>query len=169
MTAGMACALIVLSVALASCGRSSTELASEQVADAVQPAPRDLSTPESAVRSYLDWVSFAYRMANSEIPTATMTPEESVRIDSYIELNRQQGQGIDQVLESFNATTTTTVDGLALVVARESWRYRYFSLDTLKYAGDSLTASYETTYALVQSPAGWLVDHVEATADSEVR
>src|SRR5574340_859099 len=92
-------ALLVLATA-GGCSDPSGQRAGS-VGDAVQPAPQDLSTPESAVRSYLDWVSFAYRMANSDIPTATMTPEEGVRVDSYIQLNRTEGKGIEQSLTAF--------------------------------------------------------------------
>ena len=141
----------------------------ERVADPVQPAPWDLSTPETAVRSYLDWVSFSYRMANSEIPTATMTPEEGVRVDSYIQLNRIEGKGIEQTLEGIEIVEVSEEASAATVTARESWRYRYFSLETLEYVSESLAASYETTYALVTAPGGWLVDRVEATSSGDVK
>lgn len=139
------------------------------VGDAVQPAPWSLSTPEVAVRSYLDWVSFSYRMANSEIPTATMTPEEGVRVDSYIQLNRIEGKGIEQTLEDIEMMVVSEEASSAVVTASESWRYRYFSLDTLEYVSELLVASYETTYTLVATPGGWLVDRVEATASDEVQ
>lgn len=141
----------------------------DSVGEALQPAPWDLTTPESAVRSYLDWVSFSYRMANSEIPTATMTPEEGVRVDSYIQLNRIDGKGIEQSLESFEITSVSQETTTAVVTAREAWRYRYFSLETLKYVSEELKASYETTYALVAQSGAWLVDGVEATPEGEVK
>ncbi|MRS12128.1 MAG: hypothetical protein EG823_03535 [Actinobacteria bacterium] len=140
-----------------------------KVGEAVAPAQWDLSTPESAVRSYLDWVSFSYRMANSDIPSATMTPEEGVRVDSYIQLNRMEGKGIEQFLESFEVVSVTEEASSAVLVSREAWRYRYFSLESLKYLTDGLTASYDATYTLVAEPQGWLVDKVEATAEDEVQ
>lgn len=143
--------------------------AAETVAEAVAPSPWDLSTPESAVRSYLDWVTFSYRMANSEIPTATMTPEEGVRVDSYIQLNKQSDRGIAQDLESFKVTGVTQETSAAVLTAQESWSYRYFSLSTLKYLSDPLAASYDSTYTLVADPRGWLVDKVEVTPNGEVK
>lgn len=139
------------------------------VGEAVTPAPWDLATPESAVGSYLEWVSFAYRMADSDIPTATMTPEEAVRVDSYIQLNRMEGKGIEQSLDSFEVTSVLEEPASAILTARESWRYRYFSLETLAYLTGEYAASYDTTYTLVPGPDGWLVDTVEATPDAEVK
>ena len=133
-------------------------------ADPVEPAPWDLATPESSVRSYLDWVSFSYRMANSEIPTATMTPGELVRVDSYIQLNRIDGKGLEQSLDSIEFTSTSEEATTAVLTARESWTYRYFSLETLAYLTELTQESYETTYTLVKGAPGWLVDTVEARA-----
>lgn len=164
--------LVVASVALAcaaaayGCGASEP---AEPVGDAVQPAPWDLSTPELAVRSYLDWVSFSYRMANSDIPTATMTPDEGVRVDSYIQLNRIDGKGIEQSLEDFSVVSVSEESSSAVVVARESWRYRYFSLDTLEYVSEPYVASYDTTYTLLAGATGWVVDRVEAAPEGEIQ
>lgn len=141
----------------------------ELVGDPIQPAPRDLSAPELAVRSCLDWVSLSYRMANSDIPTATMTPEEGVRVDSYIQLNRIDGKGIEQTLEAFDVVSVSEEAWSAVVTARESWRYRCFSLETLEYVSEMHTASYDTTYTLVPGEGGWVVDAVEATAEGEVQ
>lgn len=168
LTAGLVLAIAFASGAAATGGCSSTPSLGT-VGEAVAPAQWDLATPESAVRSYLDWVTFSYRMANSEIPTATMTAEESVRVDSYIQLNRIEGQGIEQFLDLFEITSISQETSTAVVTARESWRYRYFSLDTLAYLTEEYTASYDTTYTLLAKPEGWLVDRVEATPDAEVR
>lgn len=165
---GMALAALAM-LLVASVGGCKSEPSLGTVGEAVAPAPWDLSTPESAVRSYLDWVSFSYRMANSDIPTATMTPEEGVRVDSYIQLNRMEGRGIEQFLDRFEITAVSQETSAAVVAARESWRYRYFSLETLEYLTEEYTASYDTTYTLVARPEGWLVDRVEATPDAEVK
>lgn len=165
---GMALAALAM-LLVASVGGCKSGPSLGTVGEAVAPAPWDLSTPESAVRSYLDWVSFSYRMANSDIPTATMTPEEGVRVDSYIQLNRMEGRGIEQFLDRFEITAVSQETSAAVVAARESWRYRYFSLETLEYLTEEYTASYDTTYTLVARPEGWLVDRVEATPDAEVK
>jgi hypothetical protein len=129
------------------------------------PARWDLSTPRSAVRSYLDWTSFAYRMANSEIASVPADPYELVRVDSYIELNRQQGEkGIDQTLTAFRVVRESKEGTQVLVVAREEWRYRYFSLKNLAIVGPERAVSYDTTYTLLRDPAfGWRVRAVQAT------
>jgi hypothetical protein len=156
---------VLLGLAAFGCGGGQP---AELVGEAVQPTPWDLSTPELAVRSYLDWVSFSYRMANSEIPTATMTPEEGVRVDSYIQLNRMEGNGIEQFLETFEVVSVSEEASSAVLTARESWRYRYFSLETLEYVSEEFRASYATTYTLVPGADGWVVDAVEAAAEGEI-
>jgi hypothetical protein len=156
---------VLLGLAAFGCGGGQP---AELVGEAVQPTPWDLSTPELAVRSYLDWVSFSYRMANSEIPTATMTPEEGVRVDSYIQLNRMEGNGIEQFLETFEVVSVSEEASSAVLTARESWRYRYFSLETLEYVSEEFRASYDTTYTLVPGADGWVVDAVEAAAEGEI-
>lgn len=157
----------VFAAALAGC--RTEDPAPSKVGEAVPPVPWNLADPESAVRSYLDWVAFSYRMANSEIPTATMTAGEAVRVDAYIQLNRIEGKGIEQSLDSFELTSKSLEASSAVVTTRESWRYRYFSLDTLAYLSEELTASYETTYTLMMGTAGWLVDRVEASSEEEVQ
>lgn len=159
---------VVVAAVLALPGCSGEPAITGTAADPVVPAAWDLSTPESAVRSYLDWVSFSYRMANSDIPTATMTPAESVRIDAYIQLNRMDGRGLEQALTGFEVTSVSEEETSAVLTARETWDYRYFALDGLAYLTSPLQASYETTYTLLAGPDGWLVDRVEARSLGEV-
>jgi len=169
LVGGVLLAAIMLGVA--ACSPRSTDAAGPGgmgvAADPVEPAPWDLTAPEAAVRSYLEWVSFSYRMANSEIPTATMTPAELVRIDAYIQLNRTEGKGLEQTLESIETAVASEDATRAVVTAHETWAYRYFSLETLKYLTDTVRESYEATYSLVRQPAGWLVDSVEASVSAE--
>lgn len=163
-----ALACVALAAALALAGCSGDSAVTGTVAEPVVPAEWNLSTPESAVRSYLDWVSLSYRMANSEIPTATMTPAESVRIDAYIQLNRMDGRGLEQALTGFVVTSVSEEATSAVLTARETWDYRYFALEGLGYLTSPLQASYETTYTLLAGPDGWLVDRVEARPLGEV-
>jgi len=126
------------------------------------PAP-DLSTPASAVRSYLDWVTLAYRLANPSLVQEVCTPAEAVRVDAYVELNRQEGQAIEQHLEVFEVRETRTMETTAAVVTYEEWRYRYFTLDAVEYVGRQLEASYDATYTVLRLGDGrWRVDAVEA-------
>ncbi len=164
LVAAVALGLLVGLAGLAGCSRAATGDPDNDVVvpDRVIPADPDLSAPEPAVRSYLEWVSFAYRMANSDIPTATMTPWQAVRIDAYIELNRQNGEGIDQELLAFVVRSSSEDATSAVVAADERWRFRYFGLNTLRYTSDPLEVSYETTYTLTLVGDRWLVDQVEA-------
>lgn len=138
------------------------------VGDPVMPPPADHATPEAATRSYLEWVSFAYRMANSEIATPVMTAEEWVAVDAYVQLNRQEGRAIEQSLVSFEVRSQSAETTSAVLAAREEWLYRYFSVDTFEYQSEPIRASYETTYTLVQEPRGWIVADVEATPLTEL-
>jgi len=138
---------------------------------ASRPAPWDLTTPEKAVRSYLEWVSYSYRMANSDLSTPTMEPTETVRVDSYIQLNKEKGQGIEQKLVSFKVTGADVRGSLATLKAREDWTYRYFDLnDPTKYLSPQYAAQYDTTFSLVKGKDGlWRVDKVDAKPLGEVK
>jgi len=173
--------LLVLAVAAGGCGTATQVDTSHDVPSGVNPDPEegpglyvvppepDLSTPGSAVTSYLDWVSFAYRIANSDVATQTFTPFEEVRVDAYIELNRQENQAIEQTITVLEVREASTREPTATVSAHEEWRYRYFTLDTIEWIGDENEIAYETTYTVVLQPDGrWLVDSVEATPLSEV-
>jgi hypothetical protein len=137
--------------------------------EAVVPAPPDLSAPVPAVRSYLAWAGFSYRMANSEISSRTMGPYEGVRVDSYIQLNREKNQGMEQELTAFTPVEATRSETSALVTASEAWRYRYFSLDKRRYLTPWYAASYEATYSVIATQGVWLVESVEATALTPVK
>ncbi|MBU4555737.1 MAG: hypothetical protein KJ747_02560 [Actinobacteria bacterium] len=133
------------------------------------PAEYDLSTPESAVRSYLAAISFAYRTGNSEAASATMTAWEGVRVDSYIELNRQQSRGIEQTLTAFEVLESSGEEPTMTVTADEAWAYRYFALADGSYQSEELTAAYRSQYTVVNSGGIWLVDKVQVTPAGEVK
>lgn len=137
--------------------------------DIQSPAAPDLTSAEGSVRSYLNWLSYSYQLANSEVASATMTPFEWVRVDAYIELNRQQDRGIEQALDVFELVGSVVQEPTATVSAREAWIYRYFSLSSQEYISDSLFTSYDTTYTVVhQADGAWLVDRVDAVPRAEV-
>lgn len=133
------------------------------------PAEMDLSTPESAVRSYLAAISFAYRTGNSEDASAAMTPYEGVRVDSYIQLNVQEGRAIEQTLTAFDVLEASGEEPTVTVSADESWVYRYFSLSDGSYESEELTAAYRTQYTVVKTGGIWQVDKVQVTPDGEVK
>lgn len=139
------------------------------------PTPPVLDSPEEAVRSYLEWVSFAFRTARPEVAAATMTEAEQVRVDAYCQYNIQnKGSLLDQELKkisfgkpSGNSTTMT-------VSAREEWSYAYVSISEPgkkpgKVIAGPFTARYDSLYTLVKGKAGWVVDSVKPTALGEVK
>lgn len=135
------------------------------------PAKADLTTPDKAVESYLRWVTFSYRMMNSDLSSATMEPTETVRVDSYVQLMRQSNKGIDQTLTSFKVTFREVNGNRASIRANETWRYAYFSSsDPMKAVSPLYSAEYVTIYRLVRGKDGlWRVDQVEATPKGAVK
>jgi hypothetical protein len=136
-----------------------------------KPEPPVLSTPESAVRSYLDWVSYAYRIGQSEVALPTISNYEEVRVDSYIQLNIQTYRLIDQTLDSITFGESSVDTSSAVVTAKENWTYRYVSIEEAgKTVEGPYSAVYETTYNLVKSENGdWVVDSVDAEAQGTVK
>lgn len=133
------------------------------------PAP-DLSTPESSVRAYLDWTSYAHRMANSEVASDAMTVWWGVHVDSYIEKMRQEeNKGIDQRLERLDVRSSSVEDTGAVVTASEDWTYRYFSLADQTYLTERHSITYDTTYTLTLEGGRWLVSDVKAEARGELK
>jgi hypothetical protein len=134
-----------------------------QATIAARPKPWVLTTPESAVRSYLAWTSYAYRIGQSSFATATMSSYEEVRVDSYVQYNIQKKRLIDQTLSSITFGTPNIEGTRAIVPAKEQWTYRYVSIDTgNKTLAGPYSASYDTTYTVVKSGKGWVVDSVKA-------
>lgn len=138
------------------------------------PPPMTRRGPEQAVYSYLLWISFAYRILNSAVASPTYSIWEEVRVDSYVEYNRQQGRAIDQRLLSFKLKEKPKISGdaTATVVAEERWKYRYISLKTKQYSSPWYDVTYDTTYTVVRDKergGAWVVDKVQAAARGEVK
>jgi hypothetical protein len=134
------------------------------------PPPWSLKNPENAVVSYLYWISFAYRVANSRVASQTYTPYEEVHVDSYIQYNLQEGRAIEQAPTVLRLTTVSATENTATVRAHEEWTYRYISTKTRTYTTAPLAAAYESTYTVVKGEDGlWRVDSVEASATTPVK
>ena len=102
------------------------------------PAPADVTTPESAVSAYLDWTSYAYALGNSEVASNTMGANEEVRVNSYVQLNKEKQRRISQVLVSFKTRSASVEGTRATLVAAEVWKYRYLSADGAKAITDDV-------------------------------
>ncbi len=151
-------------------GSGSGDLAGDTRAPVTEPAPPDLGDPESAVRSYLEWISFAYVRMDAGVAAHAMSVFEEVRVDSYIQRNLQeQARGIHQVPVDAAYRLVSLEETSAVVAGSESWVYRYFDVRTRDYTSGVLEASYDVTYTVVvEEGKGWVVDRVEATPRGEV-
>ncbi len=168
----LVCVAALVCIAVASgCSAPAPDTSGQTIASSTEPDAADLSTPASAVRSYLDWISYAYRIGVSDVASHTMTPEESVRVDSYVQYNLQErSRRIDQRLIRFDARPASVEGTRAVLGAREEWEYRYLSADGQTVLTDNYGASYDTTYTVVRTPDGvWVVDSVEAAPRGEVQ
>jgi len=165
-----ACALLGATLLLGCTRPSAPEPTTALPLATTEPAPADLATPEAAVRSYLDWISYAYRIAVSDVASHTMTPEEGVRVDSYVQFNLQQrSRRINQQIVEFKLRNQSAETSRATLAATEKWQYGYLSPGGERSTSPTYTTSYETTYTLVKVPAGWVVDSVEAKPLEEVK
>ncbi|MDY0340441.1 MAG: hypothetical protein RBS17_04440 [Coriobacteriia bacterium] len=132
---------------------------------ASQPEGMDLSTPEAAVRAYLDWSSYAYRTAQSRVALPTMSTNQEVRVDSYIQYNIQQGRLLDQALTSITFGEQREDAERVHVPVKESWSYTYVSTESeADIVSGPHEVSYEATYTVIPQGDDWVVDEVKATA-----
>jgi len=139
---------------------------------ASKPKPWNLASPESAVRSYLDWTSYAFRIATSAVSAPTMTADEGVRVDSYVQYNLEKSRILDQNLISISFGTPSVAGTTTLVPTKETWSYRYISIKTASQViGGPYAASYDATYTVVRSGKGnnWAVSKVAAKALGTVK
>lgn len=138
----------------------------------VQPPPPMLREPRVAVYSYLVWITYAYRILNSDVATHAFSPYEEVRVNSYVQYNMQEGRAIDQELVKLDFKGKPhTGESTATVAATEQWKYRYIDIRSGLYKGNWLSATYDSTYTVYYDPArkGWLVDSVKATPRGTVK
>jgi len=134
-----------------------------------QPPPPALKDPRTAAYSYLLWISYAYRVLNSDVASKTFDPYEEVRVNSYVMYNLQEGRAIDQRLLEAKLKDSESKGDTATVSFREEWVYRYISTKTGKYTTPAMNASYDTTYTVVKIKNDWVVHSVEATSSAPVK
>jgi len=177
--AGMALACVAFAIPLLLSGctaseptapPSGQEPAEEQPTEQfMPPGNTDLSTPEYAVRTYLDWISHAYRISDSQVAWDYMTSWEFVRVDAYLQKNVSEGRGIAQRLDVFEITQASGSETTQSVDTYEEWTYRYFGPDG-QYISEELTATFTNRYTVVRDAGRdvWLVDKVYAVPKGEV-
>jgi hypothetical protein len=130
-----------------------------------------LTSPQSAVRSYLDWTTYAYRVGQAVVASQTMSPDEGVRVDSYIQYNIEQKRLLDEKLTALTFGKPSVGATRTVVPAKEVWTYSYLSIDKgNNTVGGPYTISYDTSYTVIKSKAGtWVVDSVKATPHGTVK
>lgn len=160
LPAVLVCALI------AGCGGSQTPATSTTAASVPS---FDQSTPQAGVRAYLDAISFAYRTGASDVASQTMSGAELVRVDAYIELNRQQGRSIEQTLTDIEFGQLKGTEPTLTVGATEDWVYRYVPVGGSATGTQELSASYTTEYTVILDDGKWKVDSVKVTPQGAVK
>jgi len=126
-----------------------------QEALASSPHAWVLTTPQSAVRSFLDWTSYAYRIATSDVATPTMGANQEVRVDSYVQYNLEKQRLLDESLTSITIGSPTAESTHTVVPTHAEWTYSYLSIDTgNKVIGGPYSASYDVTYTVVKTAKG---------------
>lgn len=138
---------------------------------ASEPEAPDLSTPEAAVRSYIDWTSYSYRIAQSQAALPTMSTYQEVHVDSYIQYNIQKSRLLDQTILTLEFGDITVDGDTATVPVKETWEYSYVSIEEAgKVISGPYEIEYDAVYTLLKSDSGdWVVDSVDATALGEVQ
>ncbi len=127
------------------------------------PTAPVLDTPESAVRSYLDWISYGYRTAQPGFSKPTMSEAEMVRVDAYNEYLIQKDRLINQTLDSVTFGEVKITGAAATLSTDEEWTYWYVSItDPTNILEGPKKAAYSATYKLLKTDAGWVVDSVDA-------
>ncbi len=131
-----------------------------------EPPPPMLRDPQTAVYSYMLWISYAYRTLNSQITTQAYDPFQEVRVSAYVDYNRQEKQALDQRILVAKVKSTESVGNTATVAMHEEWAYRYIDITTGKYKTPVTRVTYESTYTVVKQADNWLVNSVEASRTS---
>lgn len=150
------------SVSYGMAGAPKDVVVSREAIESTPTAPV-LDTPESAVRSYLDWISYGYRTAQPGFSKPTMSEAEMVRVDAYNEYNIQKDRLINQTLDSITFGEATITGSSATVSTDEEWTYWYVSItEPGKILEGPMKAEYSAVYNLLKTDTGWVVDSIDA-------
>jgi len=134
-----------------------------------RPAPPLLDTPENSVRSYLEWISYAYYTGNTDEAAAAMDIYELPRIDAYIAKLTQDNLRINQQLITLDFVSVQSQEATATVRTHEEWSYNYMNLEDLTW-DETILATYENTYTVVRHDDElWYVFSVDVRTSTGVR
>ena len=152
-------------------GGESVEVHVSKAAIDTVPNPPVLTTPKSAVKSYLDWTSYAYRVGQSRFATPTASAKEMVRVDALAQYYIQKKRFMDGTLLSITFGKESAGPTSTILPAKEEWTYKYLSTESgNKVVGGPYNASYDTTYTVAKNKKGdWVVDLVQAKAKGPVK
>lgn len=164
----------VLALGVSGCANGAQTVDDKPAASApstptVPPVP-NLTSPKAAVESYTDWISYAYRIARSDVATHAFSLYEEVRVNSYIQMNKTEEQrAIEQRLVDSSYRVVSQEATRATVAGSEDWIYRYINIEDGQYSGPEHKASYDVTYTvIIEKPKGWVVDKVVVQARGDV-
>lgn len=159
----------VLATSISGCARarhapSTPETPTEATSGALPPIQAveriPSSTPKQAVTAYLSAIPEAYFSLEVTAVAPFVTERQEVREDSYIELNRQEGKALEMTLLSYRVLEAPepSDDGTSAVVRTdETWRWRYWDVQTRKPSTGWATTTYRMEYSVERHGSGWLV------------
>jgi len=150
--------LLLVSLALLACGQNGPR---EMAAEIPMPTEMRQATPEEAVETYLEWLTFAYRYADSEVATPTMTADMAQRVSYYITMNLSADRVLNQRLDSFEIVEVENQNEIALVKTKEAWTFNYLSPQTGEF-GDDFEVTYSVRYTVIVINGMWRVQNVAA-------
>ena len=153
----LACSLLLATVMLSAC----TDTPRDLNAEVPIPLEMNQTTPEEAIRTYLEWLTYSYRHMKSDVATQTMTPDLARRVEYYITMNAAQNQALNQRLDSLEFIDTEIHGEVATVETREAWTFNYLALDTGTF-GDPVVAHYKVIYTVLLIDGVWRVQSANA-------
>jgi len=128
----------------------------------VKPRPADLSSPESAARSYADWAAYALAVGDADTAKATMTDVAAKllqrQIDSGKQLNFQQ---LKRLLDFSVSSRTDEKNARVALTVKETWQSSRAPLSPRLTSRDAgTTEELRVVYRLKKGDNGWQVDRV---------
>jgi len=137
----------------------------------VKPRPADLSSPESAARSYADWAAYALAVGDARSAKATMTEGAATllqrQIDSGKQLNFQQ---LKRLFDFAVDARTDEKNGSVALTVKETWQSARVPLSSKLTSRDAgTTEELQVVYRLKKGSDGWQVDRVVTVSRKTIK